>query len=78
MLRAGRTRFAELITAEMGKPVSEALAEVEKSAWVCEHYAEVAVAELADEQVVTERSSWIAYEPLGTVLAIMPWNFPVW
>lgn len=78
-LRADRQRLAALMTSEMGKPINEAIAEVEKSAWACEYYAESGPAFLAPEPVKTENaSSWISYEPIGTVLAVMPWNFPYW
>ena len=79
ILRARSTELAALATAEMGKPVSEAIAEVEKCAWVLEHYAETSPAQLADEEVAAGGSrSFISYQPLGTVLAIMPWNYPYW
>ncbi len=85
LLRAAailRTRSAELAaiaTSEMGKPITEAIAEVEKCAWVCEYYAKTSPEQLADEEVVTGASrSFIRYEPLGAVLAIMPWNYPYW
>ncbi len=85
MLRAAtllRERSAELgalATAEMGKPITEAIAEVEKCAWVCEYYAGTSPQQLADEEVVAGGSrSFVRYEPLGTVLAIMPWNYPYW
>ena len=78
-LRAHKQRFAGLITAEMGKPIAEAEAEIEKCAWNCDFYAEHAASFLADEPVATNaRESFVAFEPLGTVLAIMPWNFPFW
>lgn len=78
-LRDNKQRFAGLITAEMGKPIAEAEAEIEKCAWNCEFYAEQAVTFLADQQVKTNaRESFVAFEPLGVVLAIMPWNFPFW
>jgi acyl-CoA reductase-like NAD-dependent aldehyde dehydrogenase len=78
-LRAGKDRLARCITQEMGKPLAEAQAEVEKSAWNCEHVAEQGPAWLADEFVPTQaRSSYVAVRPLGVVLSILPWNFPVW
>jgi succinate-semialdehyde dehydrogenase/glutarate-semialdehyde dehydrogenase len=78
-LRAQRDRYAALITLEMGKPVREARAEVEKCALGCEFYAEHAARFLADEPVATDAGrSLVAYQPLGTLLAIMPWNFPFW
>jgi succinate-semialdehyde dehydrogenase/glutarate-semialdehyde dehydrogenase len=78
-LRGAAAAHARRMTAEMGKPLAQALAEVEKCAWVCEHYAARAPADLADEPVATEASrSFVAYRPLGVVLAVMPWNFPYW
>src|SRR5689334_8897007 len=79
ILRRDKARWAGLITAEMGKPIVEAEAEVEKCAWNCEFYAEHARRFLADEPVETNAAeSFVAFEPLGVVLAIMPWNFPFW
>jgi acyl-CoA reductase-like NAD-dependent aldehyde dehydrogenase len=78
-LRERSDELARLASLEMGKPVREARAEVEKSAWACEYYAEHAEAMLHAEPVGTDASrSYIDYEPLGTVFAIMPWNFPFW
>lgn len=78
-LREQRTDLARLITAEMGKPIREALAEVEKCAWVCDYYATHAPDILADEPVATEAaSSFVRKVPIGAVLAVMPWNFPLW
>jgi succinate-semialdehyde dehydrogenase/glutarate-semialdehyde dehydrogenase len=77
-LRTQKTRLAALATREMGKPIVEAEAEVEKCAWNCDFYAEHAAAFLADEHVTTNVDSFVAFEPLGLVLAIMPWNFPFW
>ena len=77
--RANKAKLARLITLEMGKPLSEAEGEVEKSAWNCEYVAEHGPAWLADEVVATHaRSSYLAARPLGVVLSILPWNFPVW
>jgi acyl-CoA reductase-like NAD-dependent aldehyde dehydrogenase len=79
LLRARKDRYAGLITAEMGKPITAAEAEVEKCAWVCEFFAENAERFLAHEPVSTNaRLSYVAFEPLGVVLAVMPWNFPFW
>lgn len=78
-LEQRRDQLAGLITAEMGKLPSEARSEVEKCAWVCRYYAEHAEAFLTDEPVASDaRRSLVAYQPLGTVLAVMPWNFPLW
>ncbi|MEJ0098550.1 MAG: aldehyde dehydrogenase family protein [Pseudomonadota bacterium] len=78
-LRQNSDRLTRMITLEMGKPLAEARGEIEKSAWNCEYVAEHGAAWLADEEVVTQaRRSYVAYRPLGPVLAILPWNFPVW
>jgi succinate-semialdehyde dehydrogenase/glutarate-semialdehyde dehydrogenase len=79
ILRQRSAELGALATAEMGKPITEAVAEVEKCAWVCEYYADMSPQVLADEDVEASGSrSWVRYEPLGTVLAIMPWNYPYW
>jgi len=71
--------YATLITREMGKPLREARAEVEKCALACGYYARHAAELLADEQIETDAAlSYVSYPPLGTVLAVMPWNFPFW
>jgi succinate-semialdehyde dehydrogenase/glutarate-semialdehyde dehydrogenase len=78
-LRKHLDRFAGMITAEMGKPIGESEAEIKKCALNCDFYADHAADFLADEPVATNaRESLVAFEPLGTVLAIMPWNFPFW
>jgi succinate-semialdehyde dehydrogenase/glutarate-semialdehyde dehydrogenase len=78
-LRERREELAKMMALEMGKPITAGRAEVEKCAWVCEHYAEHAEAYLADEPVATEATkSYLHCEPLGVVLAVMPWNFPLW
>jgi succinate-semialdehyde dehydrogenase/glutarate-semialdehyde dehydrogenase len=78
-LRTHKHKIARIATLEMGKPIAEAEAEVEKCAWNCEFYAERAAAFLADELVATSATeSYVAFRPLGLVLAIMPWNFPFW
>ncbi|HEY6608814.1 MAG TPA: NAD-dependent succinate-semialdehyde dehydrogenase [Candidatus Limnocylindria bacterium] len=79
LLRDRSEQYAQLITMEMGKPISEALGEIEKCAVGAEHYAEHGARYLEPEPVATESlDSYVAYEPLGVVLAIMPWNFPFW
>lgn len=71
--------FAELITIEIGKPIVQAMAEIEKCAWVCRYYAEYATDYLQPQIVVTDYQESIVYpEPMGVVLAVMPWNFPFW
>jgi succinate-semialdehyde dehydrogenase/glutarate-semialdehyde dehydrogenase len=78
-LDACRDDYARLMTREMGKPIGAARAEVEKCAWVCRHYAEHGERYLAPQVVATEASkSYVRFDPLGPVLAIMPWNFPFW
>ncbi|ANF56555.1 NAD-dependent succinate-semialdehyde dehydrogenase [Halotalea alkalilenta] len=78
-LRQRADRLADTMVAEMGKTLREAHAEVEKCARLCEWYAEHGPAMLADEPAPgLEGKAWIAYRPLGTVLAVMPWNFPLW
>lgn len=78
-LRRHQEEHAALMTAEMGKPIREARAEVEKCAWVCEYYAENAQDFLASELVETDATlSRVEFVPLGMVLGIMPWNFPYW
>ncbi len=79
ILRNGKRKYAELMTLEMGKPVKQAIAEAEKCAWVCEYYAENAESILANEIIETDASeSYVQFDPLGIVLAVMPWNFPMW
>lgn len=71
--------LAELITREMGKPLTQSIAEVEKSAWVCTYFADHADTMLRREDIVTENErSYVIYQPLGVLLQIMPWNFPFW
>jgi len=78
-LRDNKQSYAEDITKEMGKPIAQALAEIEKCAWVCEYYAENAENHLANEIIETDaQKSYVSYEPIGIVLAIMPWNYPFW
>lgn len=79
LLEASRQELAELMADEVGKPIAQGIAEVEKCAWVCRHYAENAERILADEDLDAGRAkSYVAYRPLGVVLAVMPWNFPFW
>ncbi|MFH5883735.1 NAD-dependent succinate-semialdehyde dehydrogenase [Halalkalibaculum sp. DA3122] len=73
------SEYAELMALEMGKPLPQGVSEAEKCAWVCEYYAENARQFLSKESIQTDASSsYITFNPLGTVLAIMPWNFPFW
>ncbi len=79
VLRDNNEEYSRLMTLEMGKPISQARIETEKCAWVCEYYADNAEKFLAEEIIETEASSsYVTYNPLGVVLAVMPWNFPLW
>ena len=79
VLEDRKAEFGRLMTLEMGKPIQAAVSEAEKCAWVCRYYAENAAAFLSDQPVETNATlSYIHYQPLGPVLAIMPWNFPFW
>jgi succinate-semialdehyde dehydrogenase/glutarate-semialdehyde dehydrogenase len=79
ILLRDKTRFAQMMTLEMGKPIAQAEAEVEKCASGCRHYAEHAESYLADEHIKTEKAaSYVRYLPIGPILAVMPWNFPFW
>tara|TARA_R110000868_G_scaffold32516_5_gene118271 strand:+ start:45340 stop:46701 length:1362 start_codon:yes stop_codon:yes gene_type:complete len=78
-LLKNKETYAQLMSKEMGKPVSQGVAEIEKCAWACDFYAKNAVEFLADDLIETEADeSFISYDPIGCVLAIMPWNFPFW
>lgn len=79
LLESSSDDLAVLMADEMGKPLAQGRAEVDKCAWVCRHYATEAARILADEPIAADRSkSYVAYRPLGVVLAVMPWNFPFW
>src|SRR6059058_26187 len=79
LLRERSERYARLATLEMGKPIVEAKAEIEKCAFGADHFAQNASRYLADEEIrANARRSIVAFQPLGVVLAIMPWNFPFW
>ena len=79
VLRKNSEEYSVLMTLEMGKPIVQSRAEVEKCAWVCEYYAENAEKFLQDEMIKTDASkSFVSYQPLGVILAVMPWNFPFW
>ncbi|MGC8712340.1 MAG: NAD-dependent succinate-semialdehyde dehydrogenase [Leptodesmis sp.] len=79
LLETEKEHFGKIITLEMGKTLKSAIAEVEKCAWVCRYYAENAANFLADVPGETDASrSFVRYQPLGIVLAVMPWNFPFW
>lgn len=79
VLRENVEDYAQMITSEMGKPITESRAEVNKCAWVCDYYAENAENFLAVEEVNTDAAqSFVRYDPIGAVFAVMPWNFPFW
>ncbi|MEH1838589.1 MAG: NAD-dependent succinate-semialdehyde dehydrogenase [Nostoc sp.] len=79
ILEQDKAEFAKLMTLEMGKPFKAAIAEVEKCALVCRYYAEHAPDFLADASVKTDANqSFVRYQPMGAILAVMPWNFPFW
>lgn len=79
VLRDNLEEYAQMITSEMGKPISESRAEVNKCAWVCDYYAENAETFLSPEVIKTDASqSFVRHDPIGAVFAIMPWNFPFW
>lgn len=79
LLRARREELARLAAQEMGKPLREGRAEVDKCAWVCEFYAQHGAEMLSCEEVSSDaRRSFVTFNPLGVVLAVMPWNFPFW
>jgi succinate-semialdehyde dehydrogenase/glutarate-semialdehyde dehydrogenase len=79
VLRSNKKKYADLMTIEMGKPIKQSFAEVEKCAWVCDYFADNAEEFLNDELIKTDASkSFVTFQPLGVVLAVMPWNFPFW
>ena len=79
LLEREKEHWGEIMTLEMGKPIGAAVSEAEKCAWVCRYYADHAAEFLKDEVVETDaKISYVRYQPLGPVLAIMPWNFPFW
>jgi succinate-semialdehyde dehydrogenase/glutarate-semialdehyde dehydrogenase len=79
VLRDNVEEYAQMITLEMGKPIKESRSEVNKCAWVCDYYAENASAFLAEESISTDADiSFVRHDPIGGILAIMPWNFPFW
>jgi succinate-semialdehyde dehydrogenase/glutarate-semialdehyde dehydrogenase len=79
LLTERREEYAAIITEEMGKPLAEARAEVDKCAWNCDIVADAAPGWLADHEVPSAATrSWLSYEPLGVVFAVMPWNYPFW
>ena len=79
LLKQKKEKLGALITQEMGKPIKQSIAEAEKCAWVCEYYADNAERFLSKKEISTDsKKSFISFQPIGLVLAIMPWNFPFW
>jgi succinate-semialdehyde dehydrogenase/glutarate-semialdehyde dehydrogenase len=79
ILRQKQTDYARLMALEMGKPLAQGLAEIQKCAWACEYYAQNSARFLAPETILTDAAkSYVTFQPLGVVLAVMPWNFPFW
>lgn len=79
LLLERKDRYANLMAEEMGKPITQGIAEIEKCAWVCDFYAKNADDFLADRLIETDaEESFISYDPLGLILAVMPWNYPFW
>ena len=79
ILESEKENFARVMTLEMGKPIKGAIGEVEKCAWVCRYYADNAAQHLRDQPVQNDATrSFVKFQPLGPVLAVMPWNFPFW
>ena len=79
ILTENKEEYAKIMAMEMGKPIRQGRAEVEKCAWVCEYYADNAFEILKPEKIETDASkSFVSFQPLGVILAIMPWNYPFW
>jgi succinate-semialdehyde dehydrogenase / glutarate-semialdehyde dehydrogenase len=79
LLKSKKEELARLMALEMGKVLHEGVAEIEKCAWVCDYYAANAETFLENETIETDFSkSYVSYQPIGTILAVMPWNFPFW
>src|SRR5437868_6906674 len=79
VLTQHRMRYATLMTQEMHKPITQALAEIDKCGWLCDYYVQNAESFLKMKHTTTEaRKSFVTYEPLGVILGVMPWNFPFW
>lgn len=79
ILLQNKEEYAKMITAEMGKPIKQSISEIEKCAWVCEYYAENGKELLKKKEIETDaHKSYVSFEPIGIVLAVMPWNYPFW
>ncbi|PZW42421.1 succinate-semialdehyde dehydrogenase/glutarate-semialdehyde dehydrogenase [Mesonia algae] len=78
-LKQNKKDYALAITREMGKPITQAIAEIEKCAWLCEYYANNAESQLQSQEIKTDASkSYVRFDPLGVIFAVMPWNYPFW
>jgi len=79
ILKTRKNEYGKLMAEEMGKPVKDGEGEIEKCAWVCEYFADHAASFLEDEEIASDASkSFVTFQPIGVVLAVMPWNFPFW
>ena len=79
ILKKNIEKYSKIMTMEMGKPIRESRAEIEKCIWVCEYYAENGQRFLSPQEIKTDASkSYVTIQPLGVILAVMPWNFPFW
>ena len=79
VLTENKEEYARMMAVEMGKPIGQGRAEIEKCAWVCEHYADNASAMLQPETIETDAgNSFVSFQPLGVILGVMPWNYPFW
>tara|TARA_B100000700_G_scaffold44391_1_gene46005 strand:+ start:3169 stop:4536 length:1368 start_codon:yes stop_codon:yes gene_type:complete len=78
-VKENKESFGKIITNEMGKPIIESIAEVEKCVWLCEYYADNGINFLAEQNINSDADrSFVSFEPLGVILGVMPWNFPFW
>lgn len=79
ILEKNKAKYAKVMALEIGKPISQGIAELEKCAWVCRYYAENAEKQLSVDKISTDaQESYVRYDPLGVLLAVMPWNYPFW
>lgn len=79
ILEKNKAKYAKVMALEIGKPISQGIAELEKCAWVCRYYAENAEKQLSVDEISTDaQESYVRYDPLGVLLAVMPWNYPFW